>query len=59
MKEIMLVVVIIAFAAAGFMFTRWVNYNMPFGYEDKVEETINERVKSLEMRIEKLERMQR
>ena len=42
---IVLAVVLIAVLAGGFMLHRWWNYNMPFGYEDQVRDTICATVK--------------
>jgi hypothetical protein len=42
---IVLAVVLITVIAGGFVLHRWWNYNMPFGYEDQVRDTICATVK--------------
>lgn len=42
---IVIALVLIAVLVGGFMVNRWWNYNVPFGYEDQVRQTIIEMVK--------------
>jgi len=42
---VVLVAVLLVVIAGGFMLHRWWNYNMPFGYEDQVRDTICATVK--------------
>jgi len=42
---IVILVVAVAIIAGGFIVHRWWNYNMPFGYEDQVRDTVCEMVK--------------
>jgi len=42
---VVILVVTVSLIAGAFVVHRWWNYNMPFGYEDQVRDTICEMVK--------------
>lgn len=42
---IVILVVAVSVIAGGFVVHRWWNYNMPFGYEDQVQDTVCAMVK--------------